>query len=109
MAVFAASGILHAFVAHVTFGGGELSSFAFFFASGGLVCLERWLDKNVPSFAERPKWLGWLLTMTTMAGLAPLYPGLFVARWPGWFVDNPITAPWPASVVGDAICKLIGL
>ena len=101
MAVFTASGALHAYVAHLVFGRGELSSMAFFMLHGAAVCAERWADKNIPAFADRPAWLGRILTLAVFASTFSLYPGLFVSEWPGWFVRNPITAPPPLATLGD--------
>lgn len=95
MAVFVLSGVLHAYVAAAVFGRGQAGAFVFFVLAGAATAFERAAERWWV-FSQRPRIVGWLLTLGVLYWLAPLYPALFVEAWratPSWLVRNKPVAP----------------
>jgi hypothetical protein len=79
LASFAASGLLHAYVAHVTFGHGEVSAFLFFVLHGLMVAVDQMFLKYQVSPMVRAAFTPLIFIFTYS-----LYIGLFLQAMPEW-------------------------
>lgn len=82
LGAYLASGLLHAYVSHFAFEGGELRSFTFFVLSGAAAYFEPSVTQGLPTWAK------WALTQGFTLLTMPLYVGLFVEHMPG-FIPLP--------------------
>mmetsp|Transcript_4469 Transcript_4469/g.8091 ORF Transcript_4469/g.8091 Transcript_4469/m.8091 type:complete len:191 (-) Transcript_4469:510-1082(-) len=86
LAAFAMSGVLHSWVAYVTFGQGIVRACAFFVIQVPWIAMEQSYAKEVKMFL--PKMVRWVLTFGFFFATLPLYAGLFVDGYPKWLENN---------------------
>lgn len=89
LATFTMSGLLHSYVAYVTFGHGILRSFTFFLVHG-LACLA---DNYAAQKYRIPTILRGALVPLLLGLTQPLYPALFIEAMPDWLNASRPTTP----------------
>jgi hypothetical protein len=104
MLTFAVSGILHSYVAQITFGKGIVRSFVFFALHGTASSVEYAMRKKNSSTARLSKRAA---AFAFAAVTLPLYVGLFVDAMPTWLYKSQPFFPEYVAAFGKTAASTI--